>query len=153
MKDYWPEGDGAERLRQMMYDSLEILDNHEINRQRLEEGKLPGNMIWLWGQGYAPSLPNFLATFGKRGAVITAVDVVRGLARATGLDIINVPGATGYIDTDYEAKARYALQALDTHDFVYVHVESPDESGHEGNYRAQDAQHRRYRQKDPGHPA
>ncbi len=130
---HWPEGDGAERLRQMMYDSLEILDNHPVNRHRREEGKLPGSMIWLWGQGYAPSLPNFLATFGKRGAVITAVDVVRGLARATGLDIINVPGATGYIDTDYEAKARYALAALGTHDFVYVHIESPDESGHEGN--------------------
>ena len=116
-----------------MYNSLEILDDHPINRQRREEGKMPGNMIWLWGQGYAPSLPNFLDTFGKTGAVITAVDVVRGLGRATGLDIINVPGATGYIDTDYVAKARYALAALDTHDFVYVHVESPDKSGHEGN--------------------
>ena len=130
---HWPEGDGAEKLKQWMYDSLEILDNHPINRQRREEGKLPGNMIWLWGQGYAPSLPNFLQTFGKKGAIITAVDVVRGLGRATGLTIINVPGATGYIDTDYAAKARYALSALDTHDFVYVHVESPDESGHEGN--------------------
>lgn len=130
---YWPEGDGASRLRQMMYDSLEILDGHEINTRRREEGKAPGNMIWLWGQGYAPTLPNFLATYGKTGAVITAVDVVRGLGRATGLDIINVPGATGYIDTDYEAKARYALAALGTHDFVYIHVESPDESGHEGN--------------------
>ena len=133
LKDYWPEGDGAERLKQMMYDSLELLDGHEINRRRCEAGKAPGNMIWLWGQGYAPSLPNFLQTYGKRGAVITAVDVVRGLGRATGMTIIDVPGATGYIDTDYEAKARYALNALDTHDFVYVHVESPDESGHEGN--------------------
>ena len=130
---YWPEGDGADKLKRWMYDSLEILDDHPINRQRREEGKMPGNMIWLWGQGYAPSLPNFLNTFGKTGAIITAVDVVRGLGRATGLDIINVPGATGYIDTDYAAKARYALAALDTHDFVYVHVESPDESGHEGN--------------------
>ena len=90
-------------------------------------------MIWLWGQGYAPNLPNFLQTFGKRGGVITAVDVVRGLGRATGLQIIDVPGATGYIDTDYVAKANYALAALDTLDFVYLHVESPDESGHEGN--------------------
>lgn len=130
---YWPEGDRAERLQQMMYDSLEILDNHPINHTRREEGKAPGNMIWLWGQGYAPALPNFLQTYGKRGAVITAVDVVRGLGRATGMTIVNVPGATGYIDTDYGAKAQYALNALDTHDFVYVHVESPDESGHEGN--------------------
>ena len=133
LAEYWPEGTGAEKLKQWMYDSLEILDGHPVNRQRREEGKLPGNMIWLWGQGYAPSLPNFLQTFGKRGAIITAVDVVRGLGRATGLSIVNVPGATGYIDTDYAAKARYALSALDTHDFVYVHVESPDESGHEGN--------------------
>ena len=130
---HWPEGAGAERLKQLMYDSLELLDDHPINVKRREEGKEPGNMIWLWGQGYAPSLPNFLQTFGKVGGVISAVDVVRGLGRATGLKIIDVPGATGYIDTDYTAKANYALTALDTLDFVYVHVEAPDESGHEGN--------------------
>jgi len=129
----WPEGSGAERLKQLMFDSLELLDSHPINIKRREEGKEPGNMIWLWGQGYAPSLPNFLQTYGKVGGVITAVDVVRGLGRATGLKIIDVPGATGYIDTDYIAKASYALAALDTLDFVYIHVESPDESGHEGN--------------------
>jgi len=130
---HWPEGAGAERLKQLMYDSLELLDAHPINIKRLEEGKNPGNMIWLWGQGYAPHLPNFLQTFGKVGGVISAVDVVRGLGRATGLKIIDVPGATGYIDTDYTAKANYALAALDTLDFIYVHVEAPDESGHEGN--------------------
>ena len=130
---HWPEGAGAERLRQLMYDSLEILDDHPINVKRREEGKEPGNMIWLWGQGYAPSLPNFLQTYGKTGGVISAVDVVRGLGRATGLKIIDVPGATGYIDTDYTAKANYALAALDTLDFIYIHVEAPDESGHEGN--------------------
>ena len=130
---HWPEGAGAERLKQLMYDSLELLNDHPINVKRREEGKEPGNMIWLWGQGFAPSLPNFLGTFGKTGGVISAVDVVRGLGRATGLKVIDVPGATGYIDTDYTAKANYALAALDTLDFVYVHVESPDESGHEGN--------------------
>ncbi len=130
---HWPEGAGAERLRQIMYDSLEILDGHPINVKRREEGKEPGNMIWLWGQGYAPSLPNFLQTYGKVGGVISAVDVVRGLGRATGLKIIDVPGATGYIDTDYTAKANYALAALDVLDFIYIHVEAPDESGHEGN--------------------
>ncbi len=130
---YWPEGDGADKLKQWMFDSLEILDDHPINRRRREEGLAPGNMIWLWGQGYAPSLPNFLQTFGKRGALITAVDVVRGLGRATGLDLVAVPGATGYIDTNYRGKADYALAALDTHDFVAIHVESPDESGHEGD--------------------
>ena len=130
---HWPEGDGADRLKQWMLDSLEILDDHPVNRRRREEGLAPGNMIWLWGQGYAPTLPNFLQTFGKRGALITAVDVVRGLGRATGLDLISVPGATGYIDTNYRGKADHALAALENHDFVAIHVESPDESGHEGN--------------------
>lgn len=130
---HWPEGSGADRWKQLMYDSMEILDSHPINIKRLEEGKAPGNMIWLWGQGYALSLPNFLQTYGKTGGVITAVDVVRGLGRASGLRVIDVPGATGYIDTDYVAKANYALAALDTLDFIYIHVESPDESGHEGN--------------------
>lgn len=130
---HWPEGDGAEMLKQLMYDSLEILNDHPINVRRREQGKAPGNMIWLWGQGYAPSLPNFLQTRGVTGGVITAVDVVRGLGRAAGMQIIDVPGATGYIDTDYVAKARYAIDALSRLDLVYVHIESPDESGHEGN--------------------
>jgi len=133
LEAYWPEGDGAEKLKQTMLDSLDLLDNHPINRKRRDDGKNPGNMIWLWGQGYAPNMPTFLATHGKTAAVITAVDVVRGLGRATSMDIINVPGATGFIDTNYLGKAQYALNALDNHDFVYVHVESPDESGHLGN--------------------
>ena len=132
--DFLPQGDQDDYLSQLMFDSLELLDNHPINRRRRDEGKNPGNMIWLWGQGRTPNLPSFFRTFGKKGAVITAVDVVRGLGRAVGLKIINVPGATGYIDTDYRAKAAYAIDALRSGlDFVYVHVESPDESGHEGN--------------------
>jgi 2,3-bisphosphoglycerate-independent phosphoglycerate mutase len=133
LADYWPQGDGEDQLKQLMYDSLEILDNHPINVARRDAGKAPGNMPWLWGQGYAPTIPNFLQTRGVSGAVISAVDVVRGLGRAAGMEVITVPGATGYIDTDYEAKARYALDALDRVDLVYVHIESPDESGHEGN--------------------
>ena len=130
---HWPEGDGADELKALMYDSMEILDDHPINQRRRSEGKVAANTIWLWGQGYAPNMPNFFQTFGKQGGVITAVDVVRGLGRATGLKIIDVPGATGYIDTNYVGKAQYALAALDTLDFIYVHIESPDESGHEGN--------------------
>ncbi len=133
LNGHWPEGDGADKLKQWMFDSLEILDDHPVNRRRREEGLAPGNMIWPWGPGYAPSLPNFLQTFGKRGALITAVDVVRGLGRAMGLALITVPGATGYIDTNYRGKADYALAALDAHDFVAIHVEAPDESGHEGD--------------------
>lgn len=132
--DYLPVGERDGILRQLMFDSLEILDNHPINQRRRDEGKNPGNMIWLWGQGYAPNLPEFFRTFGKTGAVISAVDVVRGLGRSAGLAIINVPGATGYIDTNYRGKAAYAVEALkEGTDFVYIHVEAPDESGHEGN--------------------
>jgi 2,3-bisphosphoglycerate-independent phosphoglycerate mutase len=117
-----------------MFDSLEILDNHPVNRRRRDEGKKPGNMIWLWGQGYAPNIPNFFRLHQKQGAVITAVDVVRGLGRAAGMKVIEVPGATGYIDTNYCGKAEYAVRALkDGMDFVYIHVEAPDESGHEGD--------------------
>jgi len=132
--DYLPQGDGEDVLRQLMFDSLELLDNHPINRRRRDQGKRPGNMIWLWGQGRPPEFPGFFGLFGKQGAVITAVDLVRGLARLMGLKVINVPGATGYIDTDYRAKAAYAIDALRGGlDFVFVHVEAPDESGHEGN--------------------
>jgi 2,3-bisphosphoglycerate-independent phosphoglycerate mutase len=134
IEKYLPSGDGEETLRRLAYDSLEILDNHPINQRRRDQGKAPGNMIWLWGQGYAPNLPNFFARHQKRGAVITAVDVVRGLGRASGLQIINVPGATGYIDTNYRGKALATVKALaDGVDFVYLHIEAPDESGHEGN--------------------
>ena len=133
LNDFWPEGERDTLLKQLMLDSLELLTDHPINNKRRDNGLNPATMMWLWGQGRALFLPNFLQTFGKRGAVITAVDVVRGLGRAAGMSVVEVPGATGYIDTDYEAKARYALQALQTHDFVLVHVESPDESGHEGS--------------------
>ncbi len=132
--EYLPQGDGEDTLKELMFDSLELLDNHPVNRKRRDEGKSPGNMIWLWGQGYAPNIPNFFQLHQKQGAVITAVDVVRGLGRASGLKVIEVPGATGYIDTNYRGKAEYAVRALkDGLDFVYLHIESPDESGHEGD--------------------
>ncbi|MDR3710095.1 MAG: cofactor-independent phosphoglycerate mutase [Capsulimonadaceae bacterium] len=131
---YLPQGDQDDYLRQLMFDSLELLSDHPINQRRIDQGKRPGNMIWLWGQGYAPNLPSFFRTFGKRGAVITAVDLLRGLGKSVGLQVINVPGATGYIDTNYAAKAAYAVEALRSGlDFVFVHIEAPDEAGHEGN--------------------
>jgi 2,3-bisphosphoglycerate-independent phosphoglycerate mutase len=133
IEEYLPVGAGDDRLRQIMFDSLEILENHPINRRRRDEGLNPGSMLWLWSPGHAPNMPGFFRTFGKQGAVITAVDVVRGLACAVGLKVIDVPGATGWIDTNYGGKARYALDALKAGlDFVYIHVEATDECGHAG---------------------
>jgi 2,3-bisphosphoglycerate-independent phosphoglycerate mutase len=129
-----PEGDGADALRGLIYDSLDLLDGHPVNRRRRDEGKAPANTLWPWGQGLATVLPSFVAERGKTAAVITAVDLLRGLGRCAGMTILDVPGATGYIDTNYRGKAEYGLAALDAGtDFLYLHVESPDESGHEGN--------------------
>lgn len=136
IEGYLPEGDGDSTLRKLIFDSLEILDGHPINRRRRDEGKLPANMVWFWGQGRSLDLPNFLAKTGKTGAVIAAVDLVKGLGRAVGLDAPSIPGATGYLDTNYEAKARYALDALAKKDFVLIHVEAPDEAGHLGDIDA-----------------
>jgi len=130
---HFPEGDGSETLIQLMYDSLEILDNHPINRRRRDEGHLPANMLWFWGESTQPEIPSFLRTFGRTGAVVAAVDLIKGLGRMVGLEVLDVPGATGYVDTDYLAKGRYAVEALKKHDFVWVHVEAADEAGHEKN--------------------
>ncbi len=130
-KQYYPAGDGAEKLIRLMEDSYEILDNHPINRRRKEEGLLPANMIWLWGESTAPEMPSFFQQFGRTGAVVAAVDLIRGLGRLVGLKLIDVPGATGYVDTNYLGKGQYAVRALSNYDFVWVHVEAPDEAGHE----------------------
>lgn len=129
-----PEGDGENRLRQMIWDSLDLLNSHELNRIAREEGRLPANAIWPWGQGRPPSFPSYSVTRGVTGCVISAVDLVRGLGVCAGLKIIQVPGATGYLDTNYRGKATYALQALEQLDFAMIHVEAPDECGHRGNY-------------------
>ncbi|CUU38743.1 MAG: cofactor-independent phosphoglycerate mutase [Fimbriimonadales bacterium] len=136
LRDYYPQGDGEQTLIQLMEDSYEILSAHPINRRREDEGKLPANMIWLWGQGRAPKLEPFSLKWGKTGAVIAAVDVIRGLGRLAGLETPTVPGATGYIDTNYAGKGEYALRMLEKHDFVYVHIEAPDEAGHHGDVEA-----------------
>ncbi|MHB0913198.1 MAG: cofactor-independent phosphoglycerate mutase [Armatimonadota bacterium] len=136
IEGHLPEGDGDSTLIGLMYDSLEILDNHPVNRRRRDEGKLPANMIWLWGQGRALQVPNFTAKTGLTGTVVGAVDLVKGLGRAAGLKVVNVPGATGYLDTNFEGKAQYALSALAERDFVFVHVEAPDEAGHNGDVEA-----------------
>jgi 2,3-bisphosphoglycerate-independent phosphoglycerate mutase len=134
--DYLPTGEKEEVLRQLMWDAYELLDRHEINRIRREEGKLPANMIWLWGQGFAPRLESFAARFGRPGAVIAAVDLIRGIGYLAGLQVIDVPGATGYLDTNYKGKGEAAVEALNRLDVAIVHVEAPDEAGHNGDFEA-----------------
>ncbi len=130
--DYLPTGDGADTLNNIMNHAQMVLHNHPVNVKRVEEGHLPANSIWLWGHGKTPRIAPFREKFGMSGAVISAVDLIKGIGICAGLDVINVEGATGYIDTNYLGKAQAALAALETHDFVYVHVEAPDEASHAG---------------------
>ncbi len=131
-----PDKKKAALINDIMFKSREILDLHEINQVRRDLHESPANMIWLWGQGKKVVLPSFKEKYGLSGAVISAVDLIKGIGCAAGLEAIKVPGATGYYDTDYEAKARYALKALEKDDFVFIHVEAPDEAGHNGDARA-----------------
>ena len=127
-----PRGRGHERVRTLMARAREVLADHPVNRRRRERGEAWATDIWLWGQGVQVPLASLEARFGLRGAMITAVDILRGIAVGMGLDLIHVPGATGYIDTDYEGKGRAAVAALKDYDLVAVHVEAPDESAHQG---------------------
>jgi len=122
-------------LNKIMIESRKILKNHPINERRIAEGKKPANMIWLWGQGVKPSIPTFKDKYGLKGATITGVDLVKGLGIYMGLTNIHVPGATGYYDTDYCGKAKNALEALEAHDLIFIHVEAPDEAGHAGDIK------------------
>ena len=133
--DYLPVGPGEEVLRDMMIESVDILDSHPVNRNRIKNGRNPGNSIWLWGQGRRPMLPAFIDKYGLKGALVSAVDLTRGLGIYAGFEILNVPGMTGYLDTNYKGKADAAIDALRRLDFVYLHVEAPDEAGHSGNYK------------------
>jgi 2,3-bisphosphoglycerate-independent phosphoglycerate mutase len=118
-----------------MEKAQEILRSHPVNRARRESGEKPANAIWLWGQGKAPSLVPITQRFGLRGSIISAVDLMKGIGHYAGLEIIDVPGATGYLDTNYSGKAEYALREISKKDFVYVHVEAPDEASHNGNLK------------------
>jgi 2,3-bisphosphoglycerate-independent phosphoglycerate mutase len=133
--EYMPKGPKSELLTQLMEDSRTLLDGHEVNTQRRAEGKNPANMIWLWGQGKKLDLPKLKEKYKLNGAVISAVDLVNGIGISMGLEVINVPGATGYIDTNFRGKAEYALKALKKKDFVYLHVEATDEMGHNGDLK------------------
>ena len=125
----------AELLTRLVWQSQELLKNHPLNLQRMAQGQDPANSIWPWGGGYRPAMQPLTATFPQigRGSVITAVDLIRGIGHYAGLRIINVNGATGLYDTNYEGKAQAAIDALQTDDFVYLHVEASDEAGHDGN--------------------
>jgi 2,3-bisphosphoglycerate-independent phosphoglycerate mutase len=120
-------------LNKIMKESRELLENHPVNKERISQGKNPANMIWLWGQGVKPQIPLFADKYGLNGATITGVDLIKGIGIYLGLTNIDVPGATGFFDTDYNKKAEYAINALDTHDLIFVHVEAPDEAGHAGD--------------------
>lgn len=130
-----PCGPGAEILINLMNKSRELLRNNEINLVRVDLKENPANMIWLWGQGKKPDMPLFKDKYGLSGSVISAVDLIKGLGRILGLEVINVPGATGYYDTNYAGKAKAAIASLKNKDFVFVHVEAPDEASHNGDLR------------------
>ena len=134
--DDYPRGPGSDLLNWLMGQSIELFADHPVNVARREQGKLPATNVWLWGLGGAPSLAPFTEVYGPSGAMITAVDLLRGLAELVGWARIEVPGATGYTDTDYAAKGRYAVEALDDFDCVCVHIEAPDEASHEGDCAA-----------------
>jgi 2,3-bisphosphoglycerate-independent phosphoglycerate mutase len=127
-----PRGPGSDLLRDLMQKSRAVLAEHPVNLARRERGERPATQIWLWGQGRAPQLRPFKEVYGPRGAIISAVDLVRGVGVLLGWKRIDVPGATGYLDTDYAAKGRAGVTALEEHDLVCVHVEATDEASHEG---------------------
>ena len=133
IEDHLPRGEGAEILINLMTSSQMLFKGHPVNDRRMDADLAPANSIWLWGHGRAPRMETMKEKFGVNGAVISAVDLIKGIGVCAGLDIIEVPGATGYLDTNYRGKAEAALEALKTRDFVYLHVEAPDEAAHSGN--------------------
>lgn len=131
-----PKGKHSEILIDLMKKSRDILMSTDINKVRIDLGDNPANMIWLWGQGVNLNLPTFQQKFGISGGVISAVDLINGIGRATEMEVIKVEGATGYYDTNYAGKAREALDSLERNDLIFIHIEAPDEAGHNGDLRA-----------------
>ena len=117
-------------LLEMMEKSFDLLKDHPVNKARVAAGRRPANCIWLWGEGKRPALQPFEALYGIKGGMVSAVDLLKGIANCAGMEVAEVPGATGYIDTDFEGKAKAALDLLTRNDLVYVHFEAPDECGH-----------------------
>jgi 2,3-bisphosphoglycerate-independent phosphoglycerate mutase len=132
--DYLPRGEGAEELERLMRASHEFLKEHPINIARARAGRNPANSIWIWGQGKKPQLPSFCEKYGIRGSVVAAVDLIKGIGLCAGLDARDVQGATGTLLTNFEGKAQCAIEEFRSgKDFVYIHVEAPDECGHQGD--------------------
>jgi 2,3-bisphosphoglycerate-independent phosphoglycerate mutase len=134
--DYLPTGRDREMIRDLMARSQAVLAEHEVNQVRRDLGENPATSIWLWGEGKMPRLAKFVDRYGVRGALVGAVDLVRGIGVLVGWKIIDVAGATGYLDTNYAGKGQAAVAALDEYDMVVVHVEAPDEAGHNGDIGA-----------------
>lgn len=136
IKKYLPTGMAATALLKYMEKASRILCEHPINRVRVDLKENPASHIWLWGQGTRPHLPSFNEKFNIEGSIVSAVDLVNGIGRLAGLEVLQVPGITGYYDTNYSGKAQYAIDSLKTKDFVFIHIEGPDEAGHNGDYKA-----------------
>lgn len=127
---YLSDAENAKVLIDMMKKSYEVLKDHPVNQKRVAEGKRPANSIWLWGEGRRPAFPPFEKVYGIKGGVVSAVDLIKGIGRCAEMDVAEVEGATGYIDTNFEGKADAALELLKKDDLVYIHFEAPDECGH-----------------------
>ncbi len=133
ISDYLPKVGGEDGILELLTRSQILLKGHPINLSRMENGLKPANSIWLWGQGRRPQIPTLVEKFGVEGSVISAVDLLKGLGIYAGLKVIDVPGATGYFDTNYRGKAVYGLRELEERDLAFIHVEAPDEAGHSGD--------------------
>jgi len=135
-EEHLPTGSAdAAALARLVESSAGVLESHEVNRSRVARGERPANLAWIWGQGTRPSLPSFESRFGLRGAMLTSVDLLRGIARLIGWDLIDCPGLTSYHDTDYAAQGRATIAALEEYDIVCCHVEAPDEASHQADWK------------------
>ncbi len=132
---YWQVYEEAPELKSLTESARQVLERQEVNRRLASQGKRAGNAIWLWGQGVGPIMPSLNDLFGVHGVVISAVDLLKGLGICAGFEAVSVPGATGYLDTNYAGKVAAAMEAFQERDLVYLHVEAPDEASHEGNLR------------------
>lgn len=131
--DYIPKGEAVDELYDLMKKSYDLLKDHPVNKARIARGKRPANSIWLWGEGTKPLLDNFSEKFGIKGSMISAVDLLKGIAICAGMNSVDVDGATGYLDTNFDGKCKAAIKEFKNGaDLVYVHVEAPDECGHRG---------------------